>query len=266
METVMVKHTGADTRTVEGLRAAESVSSKEDVLAGNDDRVLSAWRQWLGALATDADAAHAAAMAYKDLDGAGRDVWLDALARDTGDMDVPKIAVYAPLLAVEIDPARRGRIEQALCAPAVSGDDEGRSGVGLSGAGLGVVGAEIAPRRVQALQGVVRGSKQHVAAVIMPLYLDFVQVFACGYVPGVRFEWVRHDPIVVSRAAPEVGSSLGDATLEARPLKSLIDELAITVLAQRRAGLDLPSALEVLAELFAPCLDDEVPDSLREGA
>jgi hypothetical protein len=91
MEMVMVKHTDAD-----------------------DARVLSAWRHWLGALATDADAAHAAAMAYKDLDAAGRDVWLDALARDTGDIDVPKIAVYAPLLAVEGDPERRQRIEGAI--------------------------------------------------------------------------------------------------------------------------------------------------------
>ncbi|HEX2878465.1 MAG TPA: hypothetical protein VHO25_02900 [Polyangiaceae bacterium] len=209
-----------------------------------DARVLSAWRHWLGALATDADAAHAAAMAYKDLDGAGRDVWLDALARDTGDIDVPKIAVYAPLLAVEIDPERRQRIEGELSSanvPAFSGDRT--------------------PRRVQALQGVTRGSKLHVAAVIMPLYLDFVQVFACGYTPGVRFEWVRHDPIVATGTAPGVGANLADAILEAQPLKAVIDDLAITVLAHRRAGLELPSALEVLTELFAPCLDDGIAES-----
>jgi hypothetical protein len=210
-----------------------------------DARVLSAWRQWLGALATDADAAHAAAMAYKDLDGAGRDVWLDALARDTGDIDVPKIAVYAPLLAVEIDPERRQRIEGEL-----------------SGAQAPAFSSEAAPRRVQALQGVTRRSKLHVAAVIMPLYLDFVQVFACGYTPGVRFEWVRHDPIVASGAAPGVGASLADAVMEAQPLKAVIDDLAITVLAHRRAGLELPSALEVLTELFAPCLDDGIAESI----
>jgi hypothetical protein len=209
-----------------------------------DARVLSAWRQWLGALATDADAAHAAAMAYKDLDGAGRDVWLDALARDTGHIDVPKIAVYAPLLAVEIDPERRQRIEGELYA-----------------ANLLSIAGETTPRRVQALQGVTRGSKQHVAAVIMPLYLDFVQVFACGYTPGARFEWVRHDPIVASGAAPGVGVTLADAVMEAQPLKAVIDDLAITVLAHRRAGLELPSALEVLTELFAPCLDDGIPES-----
>jgi hypothetical protein len=107
-----------------------------------------------------------------------------------------------------------------------------------------------------------RGNKLHVAAVVMPLYLDFVQVFACGYVPGVRFEWVRHDPIVLSRAAPEVGSTLAGAILESQPLKAVIDDLAITVLAHRRAGLDLPGALEVLADLFAPCVDDSVPESV----
>lgn len=209
-----------------------------------DARVLSAWRHWLGALATDADAAHAAAMAYKDLDGADRDVWLDALAGDTGDIDVPRIAVYAPLLAVELDPERRQRIEGAI-----------------TGASLPALKGETAPRRVQALHGITRGSKLHVAAVIMPLYLDFVQVFACGYIPGTRFEWVRHDPIVASGAAPGAGANLADAVLDAQPLKAVIDDLAITVWAHRRAGLELPSALEVLTELFAPCLDDGIPES-----
>jgi hypothetical protein len=244
METAMVKQTDADQRGVEAASMREGALGEGVAVVDSDARVLSAWRHWLGALATDADAAHAAAMAYKDLDGSGRDVWLDALARDTGDIDVPKIAVYAPLLAVEGDPERRQRIEGALHAanvPALKG--------------------HAAPRRVLALLGVARAAKLHVVAVIMPLYLDFVQVFACGYVPGVRFEWVRHDPIVASGAAPAVGASLAEAVLDAQPLKAVIDELAITVLAHRRAGLELPSALEVLADLFAPCLDDGIPES-----
>lgn len=250
----MVKQTEPDRRSVEAASMSEGSmregSMREGMIAKSatiddgDARVLSAWRHWLGALATDADAAHAAAMAYKDLDGAGRDVWLDALVGDTGAIDVPKIAVYAPLLAVEVDPERRQRIEGAL-----------------DGANVPTFKGAAAPRRVQALLGVARVAKLHVAAVIMPLYLDFVQVFACGYVPGVRFEWVRHDPIVASGAAPGAGASLADAVLEAQPLKAVIDELAITVLAHRRAGLELPSALEVLADLFAPCLDDGIPES-----
>jgi hypothetical protein len=100
-----------------------------------------------------------------------------------------------------------------------------------------------------------------VAAIIMPLYLDFVQVFACAYLPGRRFEWVRHDPIVLSQQAPHVGGALEGAVLEKKPLKAVIDDLALTVLGHRRSGLELPSALEVLSELFAPLVDEDVPES-----
>ncbi|HKO52585.1 MAG TPA: hypothetical protein VJV79_32985, partial [Polyangiaceae bacterium] len=41
-----------------------------------DPRVLDAWCEWLGALATDAEAALAAAIAYRELDGGARDRWL----------------------------------------------------------------------------------------------------------------------------------------------------------------------------------------------
>ncbi|HTM44713.1 MAG TPA: hypothetical protein VL137_07140 [Polyangiaceae bacterium] len=203
----------------------------------NDARLLSAWRQWLGALATDAEAAHAAAMAYKQLEPEARAVWIEALASDACAAGVPKIAVYAPLLAVESDPVRRQQIHAAL------GTDE-----------------PVVPRTsVRALFGSL--GAQHVVAIIMPLYLDFVQVFACGYVPGRRFDWVRHDPIVLSTQAPRAGTLLESATLELKPLKAVIDDLALTVLGHRRAGLELPSALEVLSELFEPFVDDDVPAS-----
>src|SRR5580692_12560826 len=74
----------------------------------------SAWRTWLSALATDADAAMAAALAYESLPPESRDAWLDALAHDRSMLDVPAVALYAPLLAVESDGGRRERIAVAI--------------------------------------------------------------------------------------------------------------------------------------------------------
>ena len=76
-----------------------------------DERLVGAWCEWLGALATDAEAALATAIAYRELTPAGRDYWLAVLEQDEERLDVPKIAVYAPLLAVESDPVRRERTE-----------------------------------------------------------------------------------------------------------------------------------------------------------
>ena len=64
--------------------------------AGVDARVIDVWCEWLGALATDAEAALAAAMAYKELDDAARDRWLSALEQD------------APRLAAVESPTRSG--------------------------------------------------------------------------------------------------------------------------------------------------------------
>src|SRR5262245_16084962 len=82
--------------------------------SGVDSRVVAAWCEWLDALATDAEAALAAAMAYKELDAPARDRWLSALEHDAEQVKVPRIAVYAPLLAVESDPERRARIAAAI--------------------------------------------------------------------------------------------------------------------------------------------------------
>src|SRR6185437_6466766 len=69
--------------------------------------VQSAWRSWLSALATDAEAAMAAALAYESLPPEARDAWLDALDVDAPTLEVPRVALFAPLLAVEADTVRR---------------------------------------------------------------------------------------------------------------------------------------------------------------
>src|SRR6185503_13764074 len=79
-----------------------------------DPRLHRVWCAFLDRLATDAEAALAVAMAYRELDGLGRDVWISALEQDADRVSVPRIAVYAPLLAVEADQKRRQRLLSAL--------------------------------------------------------------------------------------------------------------------------------------------------------
>src|SRR5262249_22829122 len=113
-----------------------------------DERVQAAWRAWLSALASDPEAALAAALAYEALDGAGRDLWLDALDQDGPKLEVPTVAVYAPLLSVETEPSRRARIRAAVSR------------------GTG-------PRRTatRAVRGLAANGDR-VVAVVLPLYLE----------------------------------------------------------------------------------------------
>lgn len=196
---------------------------------GGEARHVEAWREWLRALASNAEAALAAALLYRGLDGEGRDAWLKAVEQDAEGLDIPKFAVYAPLLAVESDPDRRERIQSAI---------------GSSEAASPSMPAE-------ALAGRTRDGAR-IAVLISPLYLDFVQVLACAYCPETGFEWVRHDPIVERRRAPGHGSLLDESRLESTPLKALVDDLAYCVLAHRRSGRELPEALKVFADLFGP--------------
>lgn len=193
-----------------------------------DHRVMSAWCAWLGALATDAEAALAAALAYKQLEGPARDSWLSAVEHDADRLDVPRVALFAPLLAVEVDPARRGRILQSM-GPT---DDVATPRLGASG-----------------LVGCTRDGLR-IATVTTPLYLDFVQVLACAFRPGIGFEWVRHDPIVGRDAAPRAGAVVDGVGLETIPLKALVDQLAYAVVAHTRSNRPLPEGLSCFADLF----------------
>lgn len=202
-----------------------------------DTRVLDAWCEWLGALATDAEAALAAAIAYRELDESARDHWLSALEQDAVRLKVPRIAVYAPLLAVESDPERRTRITDAI----------------------GPMDAAATPRfAAQGLSGKLSDGSC-LAVLITPLYLDFVQVLACSYRVDRGFGWVRHDPIVDRKHAPRHGERIDGGLVECTPLKSLIDDLAHAVLAHKRSGRDLPGALRVFADLFGPNVGGSSP-------
>lgn len=200
--------------------------------------VQSAWRSWLSALATDAEAAMAAALAYESLPDDSRHAWLDALDADAPTLEVPRVALYAPLLAVESDPARRERIEEQIATdpharPAGYGDAQALCGVGPDGT--------------------------HACVIVAALYLDFVQVIACRYTPSGGFVTVRHDPLRHLVDLQPVCEVEG-VSVEPTPLHVVIEELAHAILADRRKQQVTPPALASFAHLFGPHLDDTEDD------
>ena len=197
-----------------------------------DPRVRSAWRTWLSALAIDAEAAMAAALAYESLPDEGRDAWLDALESDAPTINVPRIALYAPLLAVESDVPRRIRIEQAI------ENDPSSSAASCE---------------IGALRG-VGDDGRHVCAIVSPLYLDFVQVLVCCYTPHGGFVTVRHDPLKHVDEVPM--REIDGVAVEPTPLRVVVEELAHAVLADRREQRAAPELLTSFAHLFGPHLDD----------
>jgi hypothetical protein len=232
---------------------------------GHDPRLRAAWRTWLSALAVDADAAVAAALAYESLAPKGRDAWLDAIALDLDDMriPVPAIALYAPLLAVEEDETRKARMGAALAAR-----------------GQAITPASRQPG-VRALCGRAP-TGDHACALLSPLYLDFVTVLVCRYHPDRGLFSARRDPMrhvtdVVGRRLPDAyggGTSAASArhgqrddaqdgtrtapwacTLDGismveAPLSDVIEELAHAIVADRRQGRAAPEIFGAYAHLF----------------
>jgi hypothetical protein len=205
-----------------------------------DAHVRSAWRSWLSALATDSEAAMAAALAYESLPDEGRDAWLDALEADAASLDVPVVALYAPLLAVEGDEVRRDRIETKIAA-----SPEASAPVDPLGA-------------VRALRGVARDGT-HACVIIAPLYLAFVQVLSCRYTPAGGFMTVQHDPMRHTGELSELGAlrEVDGVAVEPTPLRVVVEELAHAILADKRERRVTPAALTSFAHLFVPHLDDE---------
>ena len=195
---------------------------------GMDQRVARAWRTWLASLATDADAAIAAAHLYAELPGAVREAWLDALLEDAPLVQAPRAALYGPLLAVERDVARRRRIcEQGGVTPRPS-DAVGRALVGRGASG------------------------RSVAVVVQPLYLDFVRVLICCYVRGRGFDTVHQEIIIRDGDAPQAGDVVSGVRLLAASPHALVDEVAHAVVAHGRAARQLPRPLRGWADLFSP--------------
>jgi len=196
--------------------------------------VRAAWRTWLSALAADAEAAMAAALAYESLPHEARDAWLDALEADAPALDVPAVALYAPLLAVESEPGpRRARIEAAITSSPVPPVEHGYEPVALLGVGQ---------------------DGTHACVIVAPLYLKFVQVLSCRYTPAGGFVAVKHDPMRhCDDIAPIV--DFDGVPVEATPLRVVVEELAHAILADKRGHRETPAALASFVHLFAPDLD-----------
>jgi hypothetical protein len=82
--------------------------------------------------------------------------------------------------------------------------------------------------------------------------MDFVQVMACGYRVAESFDWVRHDPIVSIGSVPRAGVRVEGVVVESSPLKGVIDELALTIVAHHRAHGEVTPALRAFAHVFGP--------------
>jgi hypothetical protein len=199
-----------------------------------DEHVRSAWRSWLSALATDAEAATAAALAYESLPSDARDAWLDALDAEADALAVPPVALYAPLLAVESVGPRRERIRTALAGNPLPRTDR--------------------PDDAQALHGVAPDGT-HACVLVAPLYLDFVQVLTCQYTPSGGFLSVQHDPFRHAGDLPPLRDVEGVA-VEPTPLRFVVEELAHAILADKRKRRPTPVALASFAHLFGPHFDD----------
>ncbi len=197
-----------------------------------EPRILAAWREWLAALATDPEAAIAAAHVYGALSSEGRDAWLTALEEDGPKLGVPRVALYAPLLSVETDAGRIDRIRRAMAQdPSV-----------------------VSKRHTVALRGVTNDAAR-VAVLVAPLYADFVQVLWCRYRTHTGFEWVRLDPIQRDGGVPRAGDRAEGVVLEATPLNVVVEELALAILAQRRRGHEIPRSMVGFANLFDAKID-----------
>jgi hypothetical protein len=197
--------------------------------------MLAAWREWLVALASDADAALAAADLYAGLAPAARDAWLDALAEDGPGLNVPLLALYAPLLGVETDIERRARMEVAV---AMGGDGAG-----------GGNGPRLDTPVTRAYSGMT-SSGARVVALIQPVYLQFVRVLWCRFVPDEGIFWARHDSLLANTNAPKCGDVVDGVLLDKTPLAPIVEELAHAILAHGRSGSELPSSLREFADLF----------------
>ncbi len=218
----------------DAMRAAETARRR---LQSVDPRSHAAWKSWLGALATDANAAAAAALAYESLPPEGRVAWLDALDADASQVKVPAVALYAPLLGVEADEARRARISYSVA--------EGAPVVGL-------------PRAFVASDDGCR-----VCAIVSPLYLKFVELLICRYDPdeGVieaTHDWLTHEDDLALR-----GRQLG-VTWDETPIALVVEELAHAVVADRRNGRPPHQGLLGHIDLFAPAFEPGEPQEPRE--
>ncbi len=193
-----------------------------------DPRTHAAWRTWLSALGHDPDAVTAAALAYESLGPEGRDAWLEALEADAAEVTIPKIALFAPLLAVEHDDERRFRIATHVTdAPRKSTPPRALVGTPAGGASPGA----------------------RVCVIVSPLYLDFVEILTCRFDPDHGIHETKHEWLAHVRRLEDLPRELGTKLVDV-PLAHVVEDLAHAVVADRRAGRPAPEDLLRYIDLF----------------
>ena len=196
---------------------------------------VGAWRVWLQALASDAEAAWAAALTYGELPLDVRKDWLDALDADVPTLGVPPVAIYAPLLGVESDAELRLRMVRAM-GP-LTGTAAWRAWLGEDapdGAGISII------------------------VLVRSLYLHFVELLICHIAGDAELRSVTHEPLTDGRSfvdgASIDGTPFGAGALRHVPLDDAVETLAHAIVAQRRQGRPVPDVLTKFADLFTPSL------------
>src|SRR5262249_3683741 len=104
-------------------------------------------------------------------------------------------------------------------------------------------------RATRAFSAIAR-SGERVVALVQPMYLRFVRVLFCRFLPDEGFVWARHDSLVSESDAPRPASVVDGVALETTPLSPVVEELAHAILAHRRRGAELPASLRDFADLF----------------
>jgi len=191
-------------------------------------RARAAWRTWLSALAVDADAATAAALTYESLDETARDAFLDAIDEDADSLDTPKVALYAPFLAVEHDAPRKARLENAIAAEKNSANEALTRRRALS-ANLG---------------------SETLTVLLLPLYLGFVEVLACRWNHENGCVSAEHEPFRTAGDFHRTQSWNG-ISLEEKSFEDAIEDLAHAVVTSARRSGRPPDALIPFADLFS---------------
>lgn len=197
---------------------------KPEVATLPEGRARGAWQAWLRALADDAEAALAAALTYEALGPAERALWLDALDEDAAEILVPRESLYAPLLMVEDDDARRARIAASCEGATLRGTPRAWAGTREDGV--------------------------HVVVVVAPLWLHFVETLRCGWHDEQGFVFAEHDPL--RRDDDVEHGEFRGAELERAELADVVEDLAHAILSCRRAARELPTPLKAFAHLFVP--------------
>lgn len=195
-----------------------------------------AFGEWVAALASDADAALGFAAAYRELEGPARGALLDALDVEIAARRLPAEAVYAPVLAVELDDEGRGEPD----ADAVARRERAHHAL-----------ARIdRPRaRAHALRG-DDPSGVSVLCLVQPVYLGFASVLSLG-LRARDIVWTEADLLREAQRAPKEGDVLRGARLrDADPMRA-IEEIAHAIVATTRAGNALPPRLRAFADLFS---------------